>query len=113
MKIFIWIMALLVLAPWSGAVWLSWALVDVSGDWMSANADLLVAEPQMVESLSWLGRTLAGVGEAMILAVWALGVLTVWLIAWMLCKLVDYHRRTTPSLQWHPDDPRAALPRIP
>ena len=38
MKIFIWIMALVVLVPWTGAVWLSYALVDVSGDWMSANA---------------------------------------------------------------------------
>lgn len=112
MKIFIWIVALLMLAPWTGAVWLSWTLVDVSGDWMSANADLLAAEPQVVETLSWLGRTLAGVGEAMIIVVWALGVLSVWLIAWMACKLVDYHRRTTPAKR-HQDDPRAAARRIP
>lgn len=111
MKVFIWIVALIVLAPWSGAVWLSYALVDVSGDWMSANADLLAAEPQVVETLSWFGRTVAGVGEAVIIAVWALGVLSVSAMAWGLCKLVDYHRRTT--LQWHPDDPRAAGRQIP
>jgi len=110
MKIFIWIMALVLLVPWSGAVWLSYALVDVSGDWMSANADLLVAEPQAVETLSWLGRTFASVGESVIIGVWALGALSVAGIAWMLCKLVDYHRRTNIP-QWRPNEPDAAARR--
>ncbi|MEN3977178.1 hypothetical protein [Emcibacter sp. SYSU 3D8] len=112
MKIFIWIVAMIVLVPWSGAVWLSYALVDISGDWVSGNADLLAAEPQVVETVSWLGRTLAGVGETVIIVIWSLGVLSISVIAWGLCRLVDYNRRTT-SLQWHPDDPRATAQRIP
>lgn len=112
MKIFIWIMAFVVLVPWSGAVWLSYALVDVSGNWMSANADMLAAEPQAVETLSWLGRTLAGVGESVILGVWALGALSVAGIAWMLCKLVDYYRRAN-TLQWQPTEPDATARRSP
>lgn len=107
MKIFIWVVALILLVPWSGGAWLAYALVDVSGDWMSGNADMLAAEPQVVETVSWLGRMLAGVGETVIIVVWALGVLSVSAVAWVFCRLVDSNRKSN-ALRWHPDDPRAA-----
>lgn len=113
MKIFIWVLAIVLLVPWTGGAWLAYALVDVSGDWMSGNADMVASEPQVVETVSWLGRLVAGVGEAVIIAVWALGTLSVVAIAWLLSWLVGRNRRSD-ALQWHPDDPRAAVDqRIP
>ncbi len=107
MKIVIWLLALLIIVPWTGGAWLSWALVDVSGNWLSGNADMLAMEPQMVESLSWLARAMSGTGEAIIFVIWAVGTAIVAGLAWALSRLVDRDRRKK-TLNWHPDDPRAA-----
>jgi hypothetical protein len=114
MKVFIWILTAICLMPWTGAAWLAYALIDVSGDWMSGNADLLAGDPQMVEWLSWFGRVTAGFGEAVVIAVWAMGTLVVLAIAWLFTKLVDRDRRIK-SLNWAPDDARggAVSQRIP
>jgi hypothetical protein len=110
MKILIWVIALIVLTPWTAGAWVAYMLVDVSGHWMSGNADMLVAEPEVVETLSWLARLMAGVGETVIIAVWAIGAASVSLVAWMCGRLVDRQRRKT-QFAWHPDDPRAAAGR--
>ncbi len=113
MKILIWVLTLLVLAPWTGAAWLAHALVDVSGNWMSGNADLLAGDPELVATLSWLGRVLAGVGETVIVIVWGLGTAIIVGIALLFSRLVDRDRRIK-SMQWHPDDPRAtSVERVP
>ena len=105
MKIFIWILTAICLTPWTGAAWLAYALIDVSGDWMSGNADLMAGDPQMVEWLSWLGRATAGFGEAVVIAVWAMGTMIVVTIAWLFTKLVDRDRRIK-SVNWQPEDAR-------
>jgi ABC-type multidrug transport system permease subunit len=107
MKVFIWIAALVFLVPWTGGAWIAYALVDVSGNWMAGNADMLAGDPQIVETLSWLARTLSGAGEFIIFVVWALGAAIVAAVAWLFCRLVDRDRRIK-SLNWHPDDARAA-----
>lgn len=106
MKTVIWLLALLIIAPWTGGAWLTWTLVDVSGNWLSGNADMLAAEPQVVESLSWLARVAAGMGEAIIFIIWAIGTAIIAGLAWALTRLVDSDRRKN-ALNWHPDDPRA------
>ncbi|MGE0667945.1 MAG: hypothetical protein AB7O49_15420 [Sphingomonadales bacterium] len=107
MKFLIWFLALLILAPWTGGAWLTWALVDFSGNWLSGNADMLAAEPEVVESLSWLARVASGLGETVIIVIWAIGTAIVAGLAWALGRMVDRDRRLK-ALNWHPDDPRAA-----
>ena len=107
MKVFIWIVAFLFLAPWTGGAWIAYALVDVSGDWMAGNADMLAGDPQIVENLSWLARLLSGAGETIIFIVWALGAAVIAAVAWLFCKLVDRDRRIK-SLNWDPEHPRAS-----
>ena len=112
MKAVIWMLALLILTPWTGGAWLAWALVDVSGNWLSGNADMFAAEPQVVETVSWLARLLSGAGETFIFVIWAIGAAIVAGFAWALGRLVDRERRLK-SLNWHPDDPRALGPQAP
>jgi hypothetical protein len=114
MKAFIWVLTIICLIPWTGGAWLAYGLIDVSGAWISGNADLLAGDPQVVEGLSWLGRLTAGFGETVVAAVWAMGTLIVVAVAWLFTKLVDRDRRIK-SLRWHPDDPRggAISQRIP
>jgi hypothetical protein len=106
MKIVIWTLTGLVLALWSAPAWLAYTLIHMSGGWLSGNADMLAPDPQAVEFLSWLGRLGAGVGETIVIVVWAIGALIMVTVGWLFTKLVDRDRRLK-AMAWHPDDPRA------
>jgi hypothetical protein len=111
LKAFLWIVTSIFIAFWTISAWVAYAVIDVSGNWASGNADAVTSHPETVETLSWLARVLSGTGEFIVIAVWALGTLMMAAVPWLLGKLID-RARPKPVLQWHPDDPRAA-PRNP
>ena len=107
MKAFLWIVTSIFIAFWTVSAWIAYAIIDVSGNWASGNADAVTSHPETVETLSWLARVLSGAGEFLVIAIWAIGTLMLAAVPWLLGKLIDRGRRKS-SLQWHPDDPRAS-----
>ena len=79
---------------------------DMSGNWLSGNADMLALEPHAVQAISWFARAASGTGEVIILIAWVLGTAIIAGLAWSLTKLIDRERRVR-TLNWHPDDPRS------
>jgi hypothetical protein len=98
MKAFLWIVSMLCLLAWSAGAWLAYAIIDVSGDWASGNADAVTTHPETVEWLSWLARFLSGFGEVAVAVIWAAGALVLVFVPWALGKLLDRNRRPSPPL---------------
>lgn len=71
MKTFIWIITAAVLGLWSLLAWFAHGLVGVAGGLIASNADMVPADPLLVEWASWLATAGTGVGEWLVVAVWA------------------------------------------
>lgn len=72
MKTLIWSLVALLVLLWSALAWAVHVLLGASGAVISGNADLLPVPPEMVELTSWLASAGAGVGEWLIIALWAI-----------------------------------------
>lgn len=72
MKALIWIVTWGTVALWSLLAWVTHGLVSVAGNLVAANADMIPADPLMVEWASWLASAGTGIGEWLVVAVWAL-----------------------------------------
>jgi hypothetical protein len=77
MRKIMWPVAWLAIAVWSGFAWLVYSLVDWGGQIASSNADAVTTHPETVEWLSWLATFGSGVGEWLVIGVWAVGTLLV------------------------------------
>lgn len=71
MKTIIWIVAAAVIGLWSLLAWVTHGLVGVAGSLIAANADIVPADPLLVEWASWLAAAGTGVGEWLVVIVWA------------------------------------------
>ena len=71
MRKLVWFITFVVLAVWSAIAWIAHAVVGVGGNLAASNADLLPADPEVVELVSWLAQFGAGAGEWLIAAIWA------------------------------------------
>ncbi len=71
MKTLIWIITAAVIGLWSLVAWAAHGLVGVAGGLISANADIVPADPLLVEWASWLASAGTGIGEWLVVSVWA------------------------------------------
>lgn len=71
MKTIIWVITAAVLGLWSLLAWFAHGLVGMAGGLISSNADMVPADPLLVEWASWLATAGTGLGEWLVVAVWA------------------------------------------
>jgi hypothetical protein len=71
MKTLIWIVTAAAIAVWSLLAWIAHGLIGVAGGLAAGNADIIPADPMIVEWASWLAMAGTGVGEWLIVAIWA------------------------------------------
>ena len=71
MKTLIWIVTAGVVGLWSLVAWITHGLVGVAGQLVASNADLIPADPLLVEWASWLAASGTGLGEWLVIVVWA------------------------------------------
>lgn len=71
MRTLVWIVTAVLIALWSAAAWLLHAVIGLGGSLASGNADLLPADPEIIEWVSWLAWTGAWAGEWLVIGVWA------------------------------------------
>lgn len=88
MKTLIWGATLIVIALWSLLAWLTHGLVGVAGSLVASNADLVPADPLLIEWASWLASAGTGVGEWLVVALWAVVSLVMLGLGFVAAKLV-------------------------
>ena len=88
MRNLVWGVTALLLLLWSGLAWLAHGLVGVGGEFVATNADILPADPLLVEWASWLASAGTGVGEWLIVALWALVSLVIVALGFVAARLV-------------------------
>jgi hypothetical protein len=71
MKTLIWIVTAGVIGLWSLMAWIVHGLVGVAGHLVASNADVIPADPLLIEWASWLASAGTGVGEWLVLILWA------------------------------------------
>jgi len=88
MKTLIWFATSAVIVIWSLVAWLTHGLVGLAGSLLATNADLVPADPMLVEWASWLAHTGTGVGEWLVVALWAVVSLVLLGLGFVATKLV-------------------------
>jgi hypothetical protein len=97
MKTLIWIVIWVVIALWSGLAWIAHSLVSVGGSLVASNADIIPSvDPLVIEWASWLATVGTGVGEWLVIAIWAIVSLVIFAIGFVVTRLVPGMR---PALQ--------------
>ena len=88
MKTLVWGLTITVLALWSLVAWITHGLVGVAGGLVSSNADIIPADPLLIEWASWLASAGTGVGEWLVVAVWGLVSLVLVALGFVITKLL-------------------------
>ena len=88
MKTLVWSFTILALALWSLVAWITHGLVGVAGGLIAGNADILPADPLLVEWASWLASAGTGIGEWLVVAVWGFVSLVLVALGFVATKLV-------------------------
>lgn len=70
MKTLVWGLTFTALALWSLVAWITHGLVGVAGSLVAGNADIIPADPLLIEWVSWLASAGAGIGAWLVVAVW-------------------------------------------
>lgn len=96
MRTLIWIATWAIVALWSGLCWLAHGLVGIGGSLVAGNADLIPVDPQLIEWASWLATAGTGVGEWLVIAIWAFVTAVVFALAFAATRLLP---RLKPNLQ--------------
>ena len=92
MRALIWTATGVVVALWSLVAWLTHGLVGVAGNLVATNADIIPADPLLVEWASWLASAGTGVGEWLVVAVWALVSLIILALGFVVTRLAPRRR---------------------
>lgn len=88
MKTLIWAATALLLGLWSLLAWITHGLVGVAGSLVANNADIIPADPLLIEWASWLASAGTGVGEWLVVALWAFVSLILVALGFVATKLV-------------------------
>ena len=94
MKNLIWILTAAIIGLWSLLAWITHGLVSVAGNLVANNADLLPADPLLIEWASWLASAGTGVGEWLVIAVWAVVSLVLLALGFIGTKLVPRFKQS-------------------
>lgn len=96
MKTLIWIVTWTAIAIWSAFSWLAHGLIGISGHLIAGNADIIPADPLFIEWASWLATVGTGVGEWLVIAVWAFVSLVIFAFGYLAVRIMASSR---PALQ--------------
>jgi hypothetical protein len=88
MRTLIWGVTAIVIGLWSLVAWAAHALLGVGGQLAATNADLIPADPLAIEWISWLANSGTGLGEWLIVAVWAFVSLVIFALGFVATRLV-------------------------
>jgi hypothetical protein len=80
---------------WSACAWVAYSLIDMAGDW-AGGATPYSVEPE-VEAFAWLAQLAAGLGEAVVIVIWAAGTLAMAGIAAAATYLMERARMSRPA----------------
>ncbi len=75
MRKLVWVVVAALVAVWSGLAWLAHSVIGVGGNLAATNVDVIGPSPEAVEWLSWLALFGTGVGEWLVIGLWATGAL--------------------------------------
>ncbi|MCA3562408.1 MAG: hypothetical protein IOC82_15405 [Aestuariivirga sp.] len=89
MKTLVWILTAAVVALWSLAAWIVHGLLGVAGGLAASNADIIPADPRLVEWASWLASAGTGIGEWLVVAVWGFVSLVLVALGFVATKLLQ------------------------
>ena len=92
MKTLVWTLTAAVIALWSLLAWITHGLVGVAGGLVASNADIIPADPVLIEWASWLASAGTGVGEWLVIAVWGLVTLVLVALGFVATKLLPQVR---------------------
>lgn len=87
MKTLVWIATAAVIGLWSLLAWFTHGLVGVAGHLVASNADLVPADPLLIEWASWLASAGTGVGEWLVVALWAIVSLVLLALGFVAARL--------------------------
>ena len=96
MRSLIWIATWVAVALWSGLCWIAHGLVSVGGSLFASNADIIPADPLLIEWASWLANAGTGVGEWLIVALWFVVSAVILAAGFVVTKLLP---RLQPNIQ--------------
>jgi hypothetical protein len=97
MKTLIWIVTAAAVGLWSLVAWITHGLVGVAGQLVASNADLIPADPLLVEWASWLAASGTGVGEWLVVILWAFVSLVLLALGFAATRLVPRFRTSLPG----------------
>lgn len=97
MKTIIWIITAIVTGLWSLLAWFAHGLVGVAGSLIAANADIVPVDPLLVEWASWLASAGTGIGEWLVVIVWAVGSLLLLAAGFAATRLLPRFGARVPS----------------
>jgi hypothetical protein len=86
------ILRLILIVLWSGLAWGIYALVNLVGDGLIRNADLLPLGPYELELLSAVMLFVQKFGFAAVIALWAIGVLAILAVGWLARRAIAARR---------------------
>ncbi len=89
MKTLIWIVTAAVIGLWSLLAWFTHGLVGIAGQLVATNADLVPADPLLIEWASWLANAGTGVGEWLVVALWAIVSLVLLAFGFLATRLAE------------------------
>ena len=96
MKTLIWICTAIVLALWSAIAWVAHGLIGVGGASSPPMPISCPSIPLLVEWASWLATVGTGVGEWLVIAIWAIVSAVVLALGFIATRLVP---RLKPAFQ--------------
>jgi hypothetical protein len=88
MRTAVWSIFAVAFAVWSLIAWGAHALIGAGGSLVAGNADVVPVWPEAVEPLSWLAHFGTGVGEWLVVAIWALVSGAMALAAYLVTRLL-------------------------
>jgi hypothetical protein len=88
MKTLIWTGTGIVVMLWSLLAWMLHGLVGLAGGTIASGTQLLSLEPMFAEWASWLASAGTGIGEWLVVALWAIGSIVLGTLGFIATRFV-------------------------
>lgn len=89
MKILIWGAIVLGMGLWSLLAWILHGLVGVAGSVLESGTTLIPLDPVLGEWAAWLASAGTGIGEWLVLALWAIGSLVLLVLGMVAARFAS------------------------
>ncbi|MFM7253899.1 MAG: hypothetical protein ACKO27_12655 [Ilumatobacteraceae bacterium] len=88
MKTLIWCGTVVLAAIWSLIAWMVHALVGMAGGVIESTTGIIPVDPVLAEWAAWLASAGTGVGEWLVVALWAIGSLVLLVLGFVATRFV-------------------------